>query len=153
MRFMGRQTRAVPLCLRALGRLKDERAVEPVCRMVSSESVEVRREAVLALVALSEGPLSEGTRAMVRETLAAAGVPLESKGLRPMEVRRTRSGSPSMSGRSQVGAGSPSAPEPMDAVDRTTSSRIISAPPTTPTPAQVPARPVHFQNLPPGTRL
>jgi len=145
LRLMGRESRAIPLCLRALGKLRDEQAVDPVCRMVSSENAEVRREALLALAAFAEGSLTDGARARVRETLEAAGVPLERKGLRPMEVRGTRAQTPrTLSWGNAPPSSSSDAPSP---------SGIANAPRSTPVSTQVPAPPLNFQDLAPGTRL
>jgi HEAT repeat protein len=141
LRLMGRDSRVVPLCLRALGQLRDERAVEPLCRMTMSESVEVRREALLALAAMSKGELSDTARALLRQTLDAAGVAHERTGMRPMEVRRSHGSTPV--GGTPVVPGAPATP-------------VSTSPPTTPSSASMPSPagpPPNYQDLPIGTRL
>jgi serine/threonine-protein kinase len=143
LRLMSRETRAIPLCLRALGQLRDERAVEPICRMASSESAEVRREAVLALVALSESTLSDVSRAMVRQALDAAGVASKPRSGRPLEVRRSRGTEP---------AGNVS--RPVTPVPQPPPSSVPTPTPTPSSQMPAPAGPaLNYQNLPIGTRL
>jgi serine/threonine-protein kinase len=144
LRFMGRDTRAIPLCLRALGELGDGRAVDPVCRMVSSESVEVRREALNALTELTRGELSDSQRQLAMQTLESAGVHFDRAGTRPLEVRRRRSEPSTTVARTEsgslaipAGAGAPGGGDK-------------SAAPNTPISTE---RPLNYQELAPGTRL
>jgi len=146
LRLMGREARAIPLCLRALGQLHDERAVEPLCRMASSESVEVRREALLALASLSKGVLSDISRALVRQTLDAAGVPMDRRGSRQMEVRRSPGKTPS------GGTPRPDVPTPAPSSTPVPASGTHDASPTGRNPAPVGPAP-NYQELPIGTRL
>lgn len=141
LELMSRQTRAIPLCLRALGALGDERAVDLVCQMTRSESSEVRREALNALCALSKANLPESARATVAEALQASGAALDRDGSRPLEVRRRRADPDQDPGRSDIDTRS----GPTSAVD---------APPSeTPVTMSGSNRPTDFQNLPPGIRL
>ncbi len=141
LRLMGRESRAIPLCLRALGELRDPRAVEPICRMVASESTEVRREALHALTALARAELPEQERAQVLQALDAAGVPIERTALRPMEVRRRRPEASPVPARAGAD-GRPPSPVPG-----------TEQPAGPVTPAAGAARLLNFQDLPPGTRL
>jgi eukaryotic-like serine/threonine-protein kinase len=143
LRLMGREARAIPLCLRALGQLKDARAVDTVCRMVTSESPEVRREALLAVTALARAEMPESSRALILETLEAAGVPLERAGLRPMEVRRRREPDAARTGMDSGRTGGD--------VPGTPASPVPPGAPPTPTTGG--ARPLNFRDLSPGTRL
>ncbi|MFI5371208.1 MAG: HEAT repeat domain-containing protein [Candidatus Eisenbacteria bacterium] len=142
LELMGREPRAIPLTLRALGQLQDARAVETVCRMVSSESPEVRREALLALTSLVRAEMSDELRELATDTLDAAGVVVERKGLRPMEVRRRRGESPHLSAPAEM---DPRSNRPPAAAGGTGS-------PATPTPQPEP-KPANFPDLQPGTRL
>ncbi len=141
LRLMGRDTRAIPICLRALGQLKDPRAVDPVCRMVESESKEVRREALIALAALVKSELPEALRALAIETLEAAGVKIERTGLRPMEVRRRR----------EEARPSRAHPDMATAEHSTGTGGDRPAAPSTPSAGS--ARPLNYSELSPGTRL
>src|SRR5262245_9078328 len=146
LHLMNRETRAIPLCLRALGQLRDERSVEPICRMSSSESAEVRREAVQALVALSETTLSDVSRAMVRQALDAAGVVSKPRRGRPLEVRRSR-------GADVAGVARSATPAPQ-APSSPTPTPIPGPAPSPSTQMPAPAGPaLNYQNLPIGTRL
>jgi eukaryotic-like serine/threonine-protein kinase len=136
MRLMERETRAIPLCLRALGALGDARAVDAVYRMTQSESAEVRREAVIALTSLSRIELPEMERRMVMEALEASGAARDRDKLRPLEVRKRRSDPDQDPGRSDI----ESRPSPTGMES-----------PVSPVPAAAPVR--DFQNLPPGVRL
>jgi len=143
--LMGRQPRAIPLCLRALGQLQDARAVESVCRLVSSESPEVKREALLALTALMRADMPDDLRELAADTLDAAGVVVERKGLRPMEVRRRRGEAGHLSPADMdPRSGRPSTPTPAGAPPAT---------PNTPATPATPARQLNFPDLQPGTRL
>jgi eukaryotic-like serine/threonine-protein kinase len=73
IRMLGRDSKAVPLCLRALAQMPDERVVEPVCRLVDSDSVEIRREALNALAVILKAELPEDARSLVHRTLERAG--------------------------------------------------------------------------------
>ena len=74
LRMLGRDTRSVPLCLRALAQMPDPRVVDPVCRLVESESAEIRREALNALTQFTKSELPEDARARVYQALERAGV-------------------------------------------------------------------------------
>jgi serine/threonine-protein kinase len=148
LHLMGREARAIPLCLRALGQLRDERSVEPICRISSSENAEVRREAVQALVALSEGTLSDVSRAMVRQALEAAGVTARPRSGRPLDVRRSGAGSSAGASRPASLDSHPSpSPDPRS-TPTPTSASTSSAQIPTPLGAAL-----NYQNLPTGTRL
>jgi len=146
LRLMGRETRAIPLCVKALGQLGDPQAVEPICRLAASENSEVRREALHALVTLARTELPDDLRVMLVRTLETAGVPIERTGVRPMEVRRRKvaefgpeSDRAEAEGRRPAPAQGAEAPAPEGSV--------------APTPSQGTSRPLDFQNLPIGTKL
>ena len=138
--LMNRESRAIPLCLKALGQLGDRRAVEPVCRMATSESPDVKREALHALTLLVKAELPEEERALVQRTLESAGVNIERVGLRPMEMRRRRPDSGSTA--TQDSGERPTTPVP--------ASEGTSTPAT---PRAGTPRPLNYQELPHGTRL
>jgi serine/threonine-protein kinase len=88
LRVVNRDTRAIPLVIKALGAIGDARAVEPVCRLVSSQSAEVRREAVQALTTFNRLPdLPTDLRQLLVETLESVGVQADRTKIRPLEVR------------------------------------------------------------------
>jgi len=151
LRLMGRETRAIPLCLRALGQLNDARAVDAVCRMVSSESAEVRREALHALQNLGRANLPDAQRNLLLQTLESAGVQLERTGMRPLEVRRRRG---EMVG-AAPGAAADRPPQTPTSSERPGPLGPPSAPstPTTPSTPISTERPLNYQDLSPGTRL
>ena len=144
LRMLSRDTRAVPLCLRALAQLPDPRVVESVCRLVDSESAEIRREAVNALTLFAKSELPDESRERVHEALERAGVgskratpsmPLEVRGHFGPESGRSDSGTPRPAGREpDSGASGPATPAPAHA-----------------TPAQ--QRLLNFQKLEPGTMV
>jgi serine/threonine-protein kinase len=89
LHLLARDTRAIPLCIRALARLSDPRAVGPICRLAQSESAEIRREAVHALTAFTKLDLPEESRTQLLDTLHEAGVSAGRTNPLPMEVRGT----------------------------------------------------------------
>jgi len=143
LRMLARDTRAVPLCLRALAQMPDPRVVDPVCRLVDSDSAEIRREALNALALFAKAELPEDARARVYQALERAGVgakratpsmPLEVRGHFGPENGR----SDSMLRRMPSREGEPAA----------------AVPPATPAP-ETPARHrvLNFQKLEPGTMV
>jgi serine/threonine-protein kinase len=87
LRILGRDARALPMCIRALGQLADPRAAEPLCRLATSENSEVRREALVALARFAKLELPNDTKREVMHTLQQAGVAVEGGSPRPLEVR------------------------------------------------------------------
>jgi hypothetical protein len=147
--MLGRDTRAVPLCLRALAQMPDPRVVDPICRLVDSDSAEIRREALNALTQFTKADLPEEARARVYQTLERAGV--GSKRATPSMPLEVRGHFGPESGRS-------------DSMLRRMPSRegelaswsADTAPPTpTPVPTPAPARHavVNYQKLEPGTMV
>ncbi len=100
LRVLSRDTRAVPLCLRALAQLPDPRVVEPLCRLVDSDSAEIRREALNALAQFTKADLPEESRARVYQTLERAGAGLGQKRATPSMPLEVRQGFGPESGRS-----------------------------------------------------
>ena len=74
LRIMGRDTRTLPLCVRALGAIGSPSVVEPLCRLVDSEDTDTRREALQALVAMAQRELPEQARQAVLTVLEKAGM-------------------------------------------------------------------------------
>jgi serine/threonine-protein kinase len=145
LRMLSRDTRAVPLCLRALAQIPDPRVVESVCRLVDSDSAEIRREAINALTQFTKSELPDESRNRVHDALERAGVgnkrstpsmPLEVRGHFGPESGRSDSGLRRVSGRESDSAG--------------------AVPSGTPAPSPVsPAhqRVLNFQKLEPGTMV
>ncbi len=144
LRLMGRETRAIPLCVKALGQLGAPEAVEPICRLAASESTEVRREALHALVALAKVELPDEDRQQLLQTLESAGVPIERTHVRPMEVRRKKVSE--FGPEADRAEASRPSPVPGDA-----HAPVPAGAPATP--SQGTAKPLDYQNLQPGTRL
>ncbi len=146
LRVMGRDPRSLPLFVRALGAIGSPTVVEPLCQLADSEDIDVRREALQALVALQARELPDVARMIVLAALERAGVRAPRQNSRaPLDVRRGRSasaerpnGNPSLLG---TPSGMPSAPG--------TPSHAAS-------PASEPAREgpaLNFQKLAVGTEL
>ncbi|HXS83319.1 MAG TPA: HEAT repeat domain-containing protein [Methylomirabilota bacterium] len=96
LRMMGRDARALPLCVRALGAIGHDTVIEPLCRLAESTDAETRREALQALQAVGQRDLSEPARQIVIAALERAGVRLTrgpkqrmatGRGQGPLEVR------------------------------------------------------------------
>ena len=90
LRMMGRDARALPLCVRALGSVGGESDVEPLTRLAESSDVEVRREALQALGSLLQQELPEPARQTILAVLNSAGVRISRHAHRPMTVRGSR---------------------------------------------------------------
>jgi serine/threonine-protein kinase len=91
--MLSRDTRALPLCVRALGQIGVPEVVEPLCRLSESSDPETRREALGALVSMTERELPEESRVAVMAALDKAGVRLRRtyKKQKPLGVRTGRS--------------------------------------------------------------
>lgn len=143
LRMLGRDTRAVPLCLRALAQMPDPRVVEPVCRLADSDSAEIRREALNALTQFTKADLPDETRARIHATLERAGVGAKrATPSMPLEVR---------------GHFGPEAGR-SDSTIRRMPSRETDLSGATPPPPAAPATPaqqriLNFQKLEPGTMV
>jgi len=74
LRMMSRDTRALPLCVRAMGAIGSDSVIEPLCRLAESTDSEVRREAIQALQAVGQRDLAEPARQIVIAALEKAGV-------------------------------------------------------------------------------
>ena len=150
LRMMGRDTRTLPLCVRALGAIGSPSVVDPLCRLVDSEDTDTRREALQALVELSRKELPEEARQSILAVLEKAGVRVARNVQRkPMDVRTGRGGDgprPGDGARSGDGGRSGDSPSSL-------SPNPLSA---NPAPAPEPVREVtvrNFQKLAPGTEL
>jgi len=119
------------LCVRALGAIADPRAIEPLCRLTTSENQEIRREAVHTLTQFARLELADDQRAQVMATLEAAGA----------NVGRS---APPLAGRSNSG------PEAARPASRSTPSGhgAEASAAAKPAPAML-----NFQMLEPGTVL
>ncbi len=122
LRMMGRDARALPLCVRALGAIGGESVVEPLCRLAESGDADARRESIQALVTLAHSDLPEPTRQAIVAVLDKAGVRLTRNVRKPMDVRGSRRQDPS-SGDNTPTSGStaltPPAPSGADAAAET----------------------------------
>ena len=74
LHMMGRDPRALPLCVRALGSIGSDSVIEPLCRLAESSDSETRREAIQALQAVGQRELAEPAREIVVAALEKAGV-------------------------------------------------------------------------------
>jgi serine/threonine-protein kinase len=152
LRLLNRDTSLVALCIKALATLPDVRSVEPLCRLTASESTEVRREAIHALVQLSRAGLPEDSRSQIASTLEALGVRPSRGSSRPMEMRPRRVETPS-EGVSAPGARAPAA-APTGEERRGDAPLPPPVPIATPAAASASGTPgLDYQKLVPGTRL
>jgi serine/threonine-protein kinase len=87
LRMMGRDTRALPLCVRALGAIGHDTVIEPLCRLAESTDTETRREAIQALQVVGQRDLAEPARQIVIAALERAGVRLTRGSKRPASGR------------------------------------------------------------------
>ena len=72
--MMARDTKALPLCVRALGLIGSDSVIEPLCRLAESSDPETRRESIQALQAVGQRELAEPARQIVIAALEKAGV-------------------------------------------------------------------------------
>jgi serine/threonine-protein kinase len=130
--MMGRDARALPLCVRALGAIGAPTVIEPLCRLAESTDTEARREALSALQAVGQRDLPEPARQIVIAALEKAG------------VRFTRGSKRPASGRVRG---------PLEV--RPAESQAAKSPvPASPTPARLGGNEVaNYQKLAPGTEL
>ena len=145
LRMMGRDTRMLPLCVRALGAIGGPNVVAPLCRLVESEDAETRREALEAVTALAQQDLPEETRQLIAAVLDKAGVRvLRNASNKPLGTRHGRPGDAPRGGDSPRSGLSPS---PSSAKSPATGPAPAPAEPARETPTR------NFQNLLPGTEL
>ena len=118
LRMLGRDTRALPLCVRALGQIGVPAVVEPLCRLTESTDPDTRREALQALASLAERELSEDSRMAVMAALDKAGVRLRRTsnrkplGPRPRSAEARPAESRTVEGASGAPAPPPASPPP-----------------------------------------
>jgi len=140
LRMMGRDTRTLPLCVRALGAIGTHGVVEPLCRLVDSQDADTRREAIQALVQLMQRELPEEARHYIATVLDKAGIrTTRHSPAKPMDVRPTKHAHP-----------------PRGVEDRAPKPVAAAAPrPPRPLPpaSGEGASPLNFQKLAPGTDL
>jgi eukaryotic-like serine/threonine-protein kinase len=74
LRTLSRDARAIPLCVRALTEIGDARAVEPICRLATSENNDVRRVAIESLTKFAKLELPSDVRDGLYAALESAGV-------------------------------------------------------------------------------
>jgi serine/threonine-protein kinase len=144
LRMMGRDARALPLCVRALGALGGERVVEPLTRLAESSDIEVRREALQALASLVHRELPETARQVIVAVLDRAGVRVTRQAQKPLTVRGARrADSPSGGGGSPRPTSEPVAggSSPADSTAGPGVSPVSDAPK------------LNYQKLAPGTEL
>lgn len=90
LRMMGRDQRALPLCVRALGSIGGTSVVEPLCRLAESSDPDARRESLQALMSLVSRDLPEDARQTVVGVLDKAGMRVARVIQKPMNVRTSR---------------------------------------------------------------
>jgi len=146
LRMMGRDSRVVPLCVRALGVIGGERVVEPLSRLAESSEADVRREAIEALLSLLKRDLPEDARQNVVAVLDKAGVRTVRQTQKPMSVRGGR-GAETASTIAPIGTPA-STPAPQDV-----SPSRASVPGEEASSVPAAAARLHFQKLAPGTEL
>ena len=148
LRMMGRDSRAVPLCVRALGAIGGERVVEPLSRLAESSDTDVRREAIQALTSVLQRELPEAARQTVVAVLDKAGVRTARQILKPMAVRGARhpEAAPAGTPASGTPSNSPAPQESDPAAPAKEHSGGANAP-------SADAARLHFQKLAPGTEL
>jgi len=147
LRMMGRDARALPLCVRALGAIGGEPVVEPLIRLAESSDVDIRREAIQALTSLVQRELPERARQNIVAALDKAGVRLTRDVQKPMSVRGARRGEhPEASSLAPPAAAGPGAPPAGEAPG--TRSPVPGA-----SPASGESPKLNFQKLAPGTEL
>src|SRR5262245_21226233 len=87
LRMMGRDARALPLCVRALGAIGSPTVIEPLCRLAESPDTEARREALQALESMAQRDLPQPAREIVLAALEKAGVRFSRGPRRPASGR------------------------------------------------------------------
>ncbi len=113
LRMMGRDARALPLCVRALGAIGGESVVEPLCRLAESADVDARRESLQALMAIAQTELPESIRQSVVAVLDKAGMRVNRAVRKPMDVRGSRRPDSSSGGNTPTsGSAAPASPVP-----------------------------------------
>ena len=85
--LMAREMRLIPLCVRTLGAIGDERAVEPICRLAGSDNAEVRNVAVEALGLFDKRELSQDAREAINAVRESLGVAPGQSPLPRIEIR------------------------------------------------------------------
>jgi serine/threonine-protein kinase len=151
LRLLNRDTKAIPLCVRALSVLHDARVVEPLCRLTSSESAEVRREAIHGLLELSRKEFPDEVREQIYDALDAAGVKPQRTTVRPLEVRARKPAPSPEAAREPAAAaagGDGTGTTPSGPSHGEPEAHAAARTPSAETPA-----PLDFQKLPEGTRL
>ncbi len=143
LRMMGRDSRAVPLCVRALGAIGGELVVEPLSRLAESSDTDIRREAIQALTALLNRELPEEARQTVVGILDKAGVRTARQVLKPMVVRGAKQAEAAPSG-TTAGTPAPQATPSSEPGKAASGGAGANAPE---------AVRLHFQKLAPGTEL
>ncbi len=150
LRMMGRDARALPLCVRALGAIGGESVVEPLCRLAESADPEARRESLQALVGLVSRELPEPLRQNIVAVLDKAGMRVTRNTQKPMNVRGTR-------GPDAKGAGAasdPASPAAGAGAGSNTSGATGTPGLTVPETAATPDAPkLNMQKLAPGAEL
>ena len=94
LRMMGRDTRALPLCVRALGAIGGKTVVEPLCRLAESSDPDARRESLQALMSIVTRDLPEDDRQTIVGVLDKAGMRVARVIQKPMNVRTSRERGP-----------------------------------------------------------
>ena len=78
LRTLERDPNAASLCVRALARMPDSRAVDTLCRLATDGAADARREALAALRVYAGAGLPDEDRNRVVEAMRLAGIPAES---------------------------------------------------------------------------
>lgn len=126
--LMDRDLDVAALCVKALAKLGDERAIPAICGMTMSNRSDLKRESCDALRALLASELSPESREAAQRALRGAGSPVAAAGRlgRPLDVQAQKT---------------PSRPDPSVVRSRPTSLGSSGARPSTPPPPMEPATP------------
>ena len=149
LRMMGRDARALPLCVRALGAIGGESVVEPLCRLAESADPEARRESLQALVGLASRDLPEPVRQTIVGVLDKAGMRVTRNTRKPMNVRGGRAPEAKVAAASSDG----SSPAAGTGAGSNTSGATGTPGLTVPEGAAPDAPKLNMQKLAPGAEL
>jgi serine/threonine-protein kinase len=151
LRMMGRDTRTLPLCVRALGAIASPAVVAPLCRLAESDDKDTRREALQTLVTLSQKNIPTEAKETIIAVLEKAGVRVVRKvSLKPMNIRTGRPGDSLRPGEMQ-GPGELMRPGASPSEEGLQPPAAGSTPVPGEPVAATPAR--NYQKLAPGTEL
>ena len=150
-RVLSRDSRTVPLCVRALAAIGTEAVVEPLLRVLESADSKLRREALEALITLSGQDLADEPRQRVLAALDAAGVRVGRTHARRPAAPRPAAAAPAE--RMRMGDAPTSGGRPAETSPPSATRLDIVRPASGGDAAAPPPPPLDYKRLPAGTEL